>query len=264
MTGMGAALDENGKLMAPSAGFDNKKFGTDCAEWVIDYAEKTWPEAKPEEIGMLSINYSVVPQLQARTDGAREVWLNKYPSLEKNFFDAAPSPWAARWTPRRIRLRRSCDVRQSADQILACLRHLRRLRRRRGPRCRKHNLDQTTVVICPGGASAIAHWEAGEQSCWKAVIYSGDGLFSEPIWNGLYAQLHGDATMETLWPEWVNKAAGEKYPYLLVPTIVLTYDTYKQFIAWEEEYTGIKRYFFEWDGVTTFPGRAEVPASYKG
>jgi len=262
---MGAALDESGKLMAPSAGFDNKKFGTDCAEWAIDYAKKTWPEAKPEELGMLSINYSTVPQLQVRTDGQKEIWLKAYPDLEKNFFESDA-----------ISVGGGMDAQTGYNCVAPILSANPGIKYwlvcatfddyadGAARAAEGAGIDKNTVVVCPGGASAVAHWEAGEQSCWKAVIYSGDGLFSEPIWNGLYAQLHGDATMDTLWPEWVNKANGEKYPYLIVPTIVLTYDNYKQFIAWEEEYTGIKRYNFEWDGKTTFPGRAEVPASYKG
>jgi ABC-type sugar transport system substrate-binding protein len=265
MTAMGAAFDENGKLLAPSAGFDNKKFGTDCAEWVIDYAKTNWPDAKPEELGMLSINYSVVPQLQVRTDGAKEIWLKAYPDLEKNFFvsDAIAVGGAmsaqtgydctAPIMSANPNIKYWLVVATFDDYADGAARAAEALK-----------IDQNTIIICPGGAEAVAHWEAGETSCWKAVIYSGDGLFSEPIWNGLYAQLHGDATQETLWPDWVDHSKGETYPYLMVPTIVLTYETYKQFIAWEEHYTSIVRYNFTWDGTTTFPGRAVVPASYAG
>ncbi|SHI00095.1 ABC-type sugar transport system, substrate-binding protein, contains N-terminal xre family HTH domain [Sporobacter termitidis DSM 10068] len=264
MTGMGAAFDENGKLLHPTAGFDNYKFGVDETEWAIDYAKKNWLEAKDDDIGIIALDYSVVPQIHSRTEAAKDIWLKYYPGQEAHFFVGDGVTSGLMNADGGFNLTAPIMSSNTNIKYWIVAAAFDDYADGAARAAEQAGIDKNTVVICPGGAELVAHWEAGESSCWKAVVYSGDGLFSEPIFNGLYAQMHGDATAETLWPEWVDHSKGEKYANLIVPTIVLTQDTYKQFIAWEEHYTGIARYNFTWDGTTTFPGRAEVPASYAG
>ena len=39
---MAEPLDDDGNRSHPVAGFDNYKFGTDMAEYVVEYAQETW------------------------------------------------------------------------------------------------------------------------------------------------------------------------------------------------------------------------------
>jgi hypothetical protein len=84
-----------------------------------------------------------------------------------------------------------------------------------------------------------------------------------PIFAGLYAMMSGQATPESLWPEWINRARGDKYASVLLPTVVITQDMYQSYLMWVDSYTGIHQNNYDVPPGTNFSPIAEVPDYYK-
>jgi ABC-type sugar transport system substrate-binding protein len=258
---MSPALDDNGKLAHPSVGFDNYSFGYDMFKWCIDYAKANWPDATPENTGGLFIGYSVVPLLELRHTGTQTAWKDAgYP--DKNYFfqdgvtgdmttqtgynlaatTMAANPQIKYWIGCGFFDDYSVGIaRAAADAGKA----------------------DTTVCSTAGGSTLINQWDAGEESSWKSAIFTDQRLYGEPIFCGLYAMITGQATAETLWPQWVNKGAGETYASLLLPSTTITKDMYKDYLAFVDQYTGIEQWPYP-DTTKTFPVTMSPPASFAG
>jgi ABC-type sugar transport system substrate-binding protein len=257
MSGMAEPLDSNGERAHPVVGFNNLDFGHQMANYVIDYQRKHWPDAKLEEIGLLSMDFSLSPQVHERTVGAEEIWL-KEGFLKDNFvvvdgatsgsfnaeggFNLAQPAFASRpdikyWLVTAFMDDYADGAARAAEQA---------------------NIADRTVITTCGGSGLINHWDAGEESPWKSAVYSAQILFGEGIFFALYAFMSGQATPETIFPGW--KAPGEKYAYVDLPTFIIEKDTYKEYMEWVDSYTGINLspYDAEYKG-TQFPARKDPP-----
>jgi ABC-type sugar transport system substrate-binding protein len=257
MSALAEPLDSHGNRIHPYVSFDNTDFGYQMANFTIEYARKTWPSAKPEEIGMLSMDFSLSPQVHERTTGANEIWL-KEGYLKKNFvvadgaeaadlsiqggYDLAFKVFKAN---SKIKYWLVCafydDYAQGAAEAAAA----------------SGKQDSCVVVDC-GGSALIAQWDSGITTCWKASVFAAQIIFTEPMFCGLYAMMDGQATAETLWPQWIDKNAGEKYAYVDTPTYILTKDNYKEYLEWVDSYTGVNLSDYPYNG-TQFPSRATPP-----
>jgi ABC-type sugar transport system substrate-binding protein len=253
MSAMAEPLDADGNRTHPVVGFDNLDFGHQMAQYVIDYQKKNWPDAKPEEIGMMSMDFSLSPQVHQRTTGAQEIWAKEgFPeanfivvdgatsgtfNAEGGFNLASPAfasnPQIKYWLVTAFMDDYADGAARAAEQAGIA--------------------DRTVVTTC-GGSGLINHWDKGEDSCWKSAIYSAQILFGEGIFFALYAFMSGQATPETIFPEW--KTAGAKYAYVNLPTFVIEKDTYKEYMEWVDKYTGINLspYDADYKG-TDFPAR---------
>ena len=115
-----------------------------------------------------------------------------------------------------------------------------------------------------GGTILISQWDAGDNSCWKASLYTPQIIFSEAIVAGLYAFMSKQATPETLWTNWINHSAGEKYADLLMKPLLVTKDVYQEEMGFVDAYTGTDMYKqYPYHG-TTYPVLGDPPASYNG
>ena len=260
---MNTAYAEDGTRLHPSVGFDNVGFGRDMFQWCIDYAKKNWPDATPENTGGLFIGFSVVPLLEMRHTGAHDAFIAAgYP--EANFFfgdgvtgdmtgqtgyNLAATTMAA--NP-QIKYWIGCGFFDDYTDGIA--------------RAAEAAGKGEQTVCCPaGGSSLINQWDAGTDGPWKSAIFTEQRLYGEPIFCSLYAMITGQATAETLWPQWVNHGANEKYASLLLPSTTITKDMYKDYLSFVDKYTGIIQYAKY--GITDpkdYPVTIDPPASFKG
>ena len=146
------------------------KFGTDMAEYVIGYAQETWPDADPSVVGMLSMDFSLSPQIHVRTEASKEIFLAAgYP--EENFFVADGASTGLLNADTGYNL--SGPIFASNPQIeywliCACLDDYAdgaiRVAEQNGL------ADKSIATTC-GGSGLINHWDAGEESSWKSAVY---------------------------------------------------------------------------------------------
>ncbi|SHI10874.1 ABC-type sugar transport system, substrate-binding protein, contains N-terminal xre family HTH domain [Sporobacter termitidis DSM 10068] len=260
---MGPPRDADGKLIQPSVGFDFQDDGRIMAQWLIDYQKKTWPDAQPAEIGFLALDMSTSPPLHVRVAGEKEVWDKAFPGNEKNFFisDAASQSSAALNADTGYNITGPVITAHPDIKYWLVGALLDDFAMGGARAFEAAGKQDNAVEIVMGGDGLITQWDEGQDSCWKAALYTAETVYAEPIFNGLYAMLSGQATPETLWPAWINHSAGEKYASLMLPSEIITKENYQSFMAYCDLYTGIKMTDYTWDG-TSYPMRLEVPAAY--
>ena len=258
---MAPALDDDGKMVHPYIGFDNYQAGVAMATFNVDYAKKNFADAKPEELGAIFIGYSVVPVLAEREAGYLDTFKAAFPNSANNYYfcdgvtgkmdaqtgyDLAAATISAHAEIKYWLISGFFD-----DYTDGAARAIEAAGK-----------TETTVCSTFGGSGLINQWDAGETgSAWRGAVYTDQRLYAEPIFFGLYALITGEATPETLFPEWVNHKNGDTYATVQLPTAVITQDMYREYLMWVDTYTGIHQNEYD---VT--PGNyspyAEVPASY--
>ena len=222
----------------PVAGFDNYQFGVDMAEYCVAYAQENWPDATVENTGLMSIDFSLSPQIHERTEGALAVFLENGYS-EDNFVHADGASTGMLNADTGYNLSGpefAANPEIEYWLITACLDDYADGAIRAAEQA---GIDANCIATTCGGSGLIAHWDAGEESAWKSAVYCAQTLFAEPIFFGLYAFMNGEATPETLWADWIDTANGYSYAYLGLPTYVIEVDTYKEYMEWVDSYTGI-------------------------
>ena len=264
ISGMSPMMDyETGEYWGPCVGFDNYAFGGDMAEWLIDYAETTWGLTDFEKVGFISIDFSVTAQLHQRTTGAQDVWNGQFPDYADNFIIIDGASTGQLTSEASFNLV-SATLSTYADMeywlVAGCIDDYSDGAARAAEQAGKADCTVATTI---GGTSLIAHWDAGEDSCWKSAIFTAQTLYSEPIFMGLYAIMNGDATPETLWPDWVDHSTNQTYASLLMPAFTLTIDNYQDYLEWVDLYTGVDAHPYEYQG-GEYTARSEPPASYAG
>ncbi|SHI09932.1 ABC-type sugar transport system, substrate-binding protein, contains N-terminal xre family HTH domain [Sporobacter termitidis DSM 10068] len=260
---MSPALDDNGKMAHPYIGFDNYQAGVAMSTYNTEYAKKTWPDAKPSEIGAIFIGYSVVPVLAEREKGYTDVFFKEFPDSAKNYYFCDGSVTGL------------MNAQVGYDLVSATVSAHADIKYwlisgffddyTDGAARAIDAAGKTATTVCStfGGSGLINQWDAGETgSAWRAAIYTDQRLYAEPIFFGLYALMSGQATPETLWPEWVNHKNGDTYASVLLPTVVITQDMYQQYLMWVQEYTGIKQNDYD-VAPGNYTSKVDVPDSYK-
>ncbi len=260
MSCMTQALDDNGQKAHPAVIYDNYDIGAKMAQWTIDYAKKTWPDADPAEIGMLSLDFSIAPALHDRTVGAQDVWNEAYPDQESNFYvgDGVSGPLDSNTAYVLSSAAFASDPDIQYWLICACIDDYAN---GAAQAAEAAGIDDRCVVVTCGGTPLMEQWDAGQESCWKAALYTDYALYSEPMICGLYAMMNGDATAETLWPEWINKNAGDTYASVQLPMVFITQGNYTEYLEWVDSYTGFNNYDYAYGG-TQYELRATPPDSY--
>ncbi len=274
MPAMGLPKGEDGLLKNPFVGFDYYQVGVKMGEWLVEYQKKTWPDAKPEEIGILGVDFSVVPEISIRIDGALSVFNEAYPGIVDKI-DRLTNSGRYFHADTIVGNLDSTTAYQVSGAVLSTNPDIKYwlivgcvddFADGAVTAAMDAGLEGRVVAISMGSPGLVAQWESGEQTDFKASFTSIGVIYAEPIFFGLYAMVNGDATPETLWnPEWVNKSRGETYAQLLLPTIILEYENYKNYYEWVDLYVGLD--LSDYDVVATpdmFSTRVNPPPSYKG
>ena len=260
---MTVPVNLEGKQAHPCTNADMVEWGRRMARWVVDYANKNWPNAKPSEIGMISITFSAVPQFTDRTTGEQEIWNQAYPDVPDNFFiaDAITTQRMDAETGYNLT---AAIMSANADiqywMICGCFDDYAQ----GGARAAEDALKQdTTVAVSCGGTNLIANWDQGIQSPWKSALYAAQPLITEPVLGALYSFMNGQATPETIWPEWVDHSKDEKYATIEIPVQMITKDNYQEYMEWVDAFTGMDNSNYPYNG-TQFSAVGEIPASFAG
>jgi len=266
MPGMGLPLNaDTGRLENPFVGFDYRFVGEEMGRWLVQYWRDNWQDVPVENIGLMGVDWSHVYEISVRIDGATDVIFPEIPGIEDRFFRPdtivgtlnsatayqvtgpvfAANPDITHW----LILGTIDDF---ADGAVSA--------------ARDAGLEGQTAAISMGGPGLIQQWEAGIVNDYKAAFVSIGVLFAEPIFFGLYALVMGYATEETLFaPEWINHSNNERYAYLMLPTIIITHETYQYYLEWVDLYTGLDVSNFPvTPTLDMFSARQDPPAHFAG
>lgn len=263
---MGLPYGEDGLLKHPFVGFDYYMAGEKMGEWLVQYQQKNWPDAKPEEIGVIGVDYSVVYEISCRIDGALASIEKVYPGISEDRYFHADCMVGALDSSTAYSVVGSILPTQPSIKYWLIVGTVDDFADGAVTAAMDAGMEDNVVAISMGSPGLVVQWQAGEQTSWKAALSSIGVIYAEPIFCGLYAQVTGQATAEELWnPEWVDKSKGESYANLLLPTIILEYENYEYYYEWVDMYTGMDLSSYPVTAtLDMFNARVNPPASYAG
>ena len=276
MPGMGLPKGEDGMLRNPFVGFDYYQVGEKMGEWLVAYAKEHWADVDPSTIGVLGVDFSVVPEISVRIDGALKHIEAAYPGITgPNHVDRLTSSGRYFHADTIVGNLDATTAYQVSGAVFATNPQIERwlivgtvddFASGAVTAARDAGLEGQTVAISMGSPGLVAQWDAGEQNDFKASFTSIGVIYAEPIFFGLYAMVRGYATAENLWvPEWVNVPRGETYAQLLLPTIILEHHNYMYYFDWVNNYIGLP--LTNYPATSTpdmFSTRVNPPPSYRG
>lgn len=211
-----------GPLLTPNVGFNNIEVGKAQALKLLEWKDKEHADVSYDDVGFISINFSLSPQLNERTLGAKMVWQEKNPTFGaynpdpssslKNFFiaDTASGAPTQETATNLVTQIVSDNPKIKLWLVVGAFWDLTA-----GAAVVAQNMnmvDQFCITNFGSGANAISLWDSGEPTPIRFSLETASPVFAEAIINGLWAMMAGFATPDTLWPEWtIVYDKGDKF-----------------------------------------------------
>ena len=266
----GPGIPPGGNMINNYIGFDNYDAGIQVTQRVLDWKTENLPDVPWEDVAMLCMAFSTSPPLNQRVEATRDLWMQVSGGLERNFFTADASTFGINFqggldacgpiittnTDYKYWMVNGLidDFAMAAAQVIDQM-----------------GLTDNSCVACFGGSGWISQIDAGQFNSFRYALFTAQNLYGEPIIGGVYAFLQGWATPESIWPSWVKwddkGGPNGSFSQLRLPTVWLTPDTYKHYLAWTDMYAGANAFpNYPRDGISLdaySPFVSEVPADFK-
>jgi len=274
MSFMAAPRDEtmdSKPLLHPYIGFEQYDVGSFIAEYLINKAKETWPDVPMSEFGFITVDYSASPPLHYREIGAFEKIQAIAPEfIAENRYFVADTATLGMFT--------ADNSQQVVNSVLAMNPHITRwlvfgeiddMAQGAAAAIDLMGYNDDSWVTAFGGTALQKQWDAGRQSAWKSAQYLPQSIFTEPIFFTLYAFMNGDATPESIFPEWKNKnedTTHGSYASRMLPYYEITVDNYKHVLKWSDVYANSNIFpDYPADGISrdAYSATLPVPAFYK-
>ena len=268
----GDGIPIGGNLINNYVGFDNVESGRVVTRRLVQWKNEEYPDVPWDEVGFLMIDYSVSPALHDRYTGSKEVFLEA--GGKEDMFFAADCVSAGMTQDAATQVAAPIVSSHPEIKYWLCNGLFDDLGLGAAGVFRDQGISDTCAVCVFGGSALINNWDTGADHnypSFRYAIYTAQTLYAEPIIGGVVAFLNGWATEENIWPSWVkwddHGTGDHTYSQLLLPTVPMEKDSYKQYLEWTDLYTHASAWPYDNDVTVTIddfsPYVEEVPASYK-
>jgi len=292
MSCMGQARNYSGdnRLYGPNVGFDNTQFGVQFADKLMEWKEAAWKDVPWEKVGLISVDFSLSPQVHERALGAEMRWAEAHPefgaydpAVDKNprnywIVDTATGNMDQTTAQNLV-----TQILSNPGDIEVWLIATAVDDYSMGAANAAENLHLTdkTCTVCSGGSNLVVQMDNGQNTAWRYALFTAQSIYAEPIIGALWSFMSGQATPDTLWTDWANvnykgdvkdtsgKVTEEHfYACLMLPTQWIDKDNYKSYLEWTDLYTygPDSDGHYNYDKVTDlklYSARSEVPDYYK-
>jgi len=259
-----------GNLLAPFVGFDYFDGGRECAKWLVNWFEETYPGVAWSEVGFVSFTFSVSPPLDQRRIGAEEVFFAlDGVEADKNYFVCDT-------------LATSLTMQGAIDSFTPVLTNnsqykywlvfglLDDMAMGAATVLQQAGLTETSATNAIGGAGLQTQLDAGQETAFRTAYALPNLMYAEPLIGAIYAEAMGWCTPDTIWPSWVKAsdhgAGDHTYSCLPLPSWFITKENYKAFYSWVDDYADIEYYKYGEDfsayDLTTIVTPENAPAGW--
>ena len=264
----GDGVPVGGNLIHPYVGFDNYDAGYQVTKRLIEWKDENLADVAWEDIGFLCFDFSVSPPLHERVIATQDLWEETTGSLD-NFFIADTVSTG-------INLQGGLDaagpiMTTEGGQYMYWLVNglIDDFALAAASLIDQQGLTDNSCVITFGGSGLQMQWDEGQQDSFRYALFTAQNLYAEPIIGAVYAYINDWATPDSIWPSWVkwddHGEGDHTYSQLRLPTVWLTYDTYKHYLEWTDMYAFADAYPYSPDGINMddfTPFVDEVPADF--
>jgi ABC-type sugar transport system substrate-binding protein len=225
VTFINSVKDTDGNVLAPCVLLDGVSAGSTTVQWLYDNYKTYWGDIDTSKIALLDCTFSVVPDLQDRSDGAIAMFKELFPENDLFFtFDSTVG---------------TLDEETAYDGVSAILSSnpdieywwipcVVEMSSRGAARAVETLGISDRVLVTDVGSDALSmEWDSGYDGCWVSCLAISNYLYVGPALTGLIAICDGRATFDTLWAD--KRAENDPYTMLLVDSQMVTKDTYKAY-----------------------------------
>ncbi len=241
---------EGKPLLHPYIGFNQYDVGKICAEYLIGYYQKTFPDVPADQIAWSCIDYSTSPTLHMRETGFYETITAHDPTIADRY-------WVADTAIATFDLDTSNTVMSAVlaehpeYEYWMVFGETDTQSQGAAVAFDTAGLTETCATVTFGGTGLQLQWDAGIQDSWVAACYLPQTIYAEPIIGALYAFMSGQATPETIFEDWIPLDEPAPYARRSLPAFWIEYENYKHVIKWSDIYAGSNFY-------------ADYPAEFNG
>lgn len=228
-----ALKDFDGIAQAPSVVQDQFGNGYMTMQWLAENYKNYWDEdlSDSANVGLIGLTFSGVTGIQDRVPGLKAAFAEAFPNSADNYFDGdlvalgagfsvdsayqltsnfiTTNPQIEKW----FAIALVDDWAQGATRAVEAA-----------------GMEDKCLVSCVQGDAYVAEMNGGYTgNVWVSCCYVPALTFAEYMMAGTVAILDGRATMQTLWPEWLEE--GDNASTMKIVGTMLTRDTYADFVA---------------------------------
>ena len=221
-----SGIYDNGIPLAPCILLDGFDAGATTVQWLYDNYKNYWGDIDTSKIALLDYTFSVLPDLQVRSDGAIAKFKELFPDntlyfttdaavvskvdAETAYNQTAPifsgNPEVEYWWV-------ACSIETFSQGTARAVESL--------------GMEDNVLIVDVGSDVLSTEWDNGYDGSWKACLAISNYLYVTPALCGLVAMIDGTATWDTLWTE--RRAPGDDVTLFYVGNTMVTKDTYKQY-----------------------------------
>ncbi len=247
MPAMTTTRYEDGSLAHPSVTLDSEQFGRDMVTWLAEEATVEWGDIDTSKLGFIMLDFTPVAEIHSRAIGAEAQFRELFPDIaDTNYFTGDAAVAGTLDAATASTLTSTIMVANPEIEYWLVAGSVDDFGQGAARGAESLNKQDCTLVITVGGTTLISEWDYGNSSCWKASIFSAQMLYTEGMACGLITLIDGEATPETLWPEYIKP--GTQYAEVVVPGAMLTQDIYQEYLEFVDNYTGTNLFDYEYNG----------------
>jgi ABC-type sugar transport system substrate-binding protein len=224
-----AFFDEAGASLTVGVGLDQYQSGFESMQWLIDHYKEFWGEdVDTSTIGLLDIDFSISPDLQARTEGIKDSFTQAFPDND-NIFIVDGLTGGTVSTEVGYDLTSQTVTANSKVKywlVSSCLENYAQGAARAAEELGR---DDEFLISDVGSTILPSEWDTGYDGAWKTCYAMSDYAYSAPAALGLIAIADERATADTLWAE--IRKEKDKRTIWEAESGMITKDDYKQFFA---------------------------------
>lgn len=107
--------------------------------------------------------------------------------------------------------------------------------------CEEKKLEDTAILASLGGDQLVPLLKEGTNGAWKFSLNGDLSIRWNPCFNVLYAKVAGWCDYEDLWPD-IPREGNDKYAGIQVAWARIDKDTYNDYLAWCDQFSGLNNY----------------------
>ena len=222
-----AWYNDDGTPEHPSVLLDGGASGRLAMQWLVDNCATYWgDDYNKSNVALINLDFTPVPDLTVRCEGAKEIFLENYPDCEDKVFlaDTVTGTLNAETAFDMSSTIFSANPDIEHWFVFACVEDLAQGASRAAEQL---GIDANVLITDTGSDVLQQEWNTNYDGCWVSCVGISSYAYVAPAATGLIALCDGRATPESLWGS--LHVDDNDVAFWYADYTMITKDTYKEY-----------------------------------
>jgi len=236
----------DGTLNHPSVKNDDVAWGEDLVKQQIEWMKENVEGWDPAKTMIISMSLTTLTAFENRSLGCEQAWKKYAPEAKFEIADGLAEGGISAevgYNMAATRYTANPDIKYwiyAASVEFFAVGALRFVEEK--------GIEDNVIIASIGAVEFIKLLDNGTNGPWVFALFSDFSIGWNCCFNALYAHVAGWCSFEDLWPD-VERLPGDKYPILDLGWARYDKDTYKDYLAFCDAFTGLNNYpNYTWSG----------------